>query len=116
MTPKLTERLARLEAAHTAAAPVPMPPELIEANLYAVAIALGGYPRAPEPAPSYRQDNISDGFARGLGYIDRNDMETRSLSDPPDWQARIEEPARPWSKSTFRTHRLGGSAEIPCSR
>ena len=90
MISKLAERLARLEAAQTAAAPSPMPPELVEANLYAVAIALGGYPRAPEPTPSYRQDSISDGFARGLGYIDRDDMEARCLSDPDDWQARIE--------------------------
>lgn len=89
MIQKLAERLARLEAAHTAAAPPPMPPKLVEANLYAVAIALGGYPRAPEPAPSYRQDSISDGFARGLGYTDRNDMEARCLTDPDDWQARI---------------------------
>lgn len=90
MIAKLAERLARLEAAQATAAPSPMPPELVEANLYAVAIALGGYPRAPEPAPSYRQDSISDGFARGLGYIDRDDMEARCLSDPDDWQARIE--------------------------
>ncbi|MGU3661803.1 hypothetical protein [Methylobacterium fujisawaense] len=90
MTPKLAERLARLEAAHTAVAPIPMPPELIEANLYAVAIALGGYPRAPEAAASIQQDNINDGLARGLGYIDRDDMETRCLADPDDWQARIE--------------------------
>ena len=89
MIQKLAERLARLEAAHTAAAPLPMPPELVEANLYAVAIALGGYPRAPEPAPSYRQDSISDGLARGLGYIDRDDMEARCLADPDDWEARI---------------------------
>lgn len=90
MISKLAERLARLEAAQAATASAPMPPELVEANLYAVAIALGGYPRAPEPAPSYRQDSISDGFARGLGYIDRDDMEARCLADPDDWQARLE--------------------------
>jgi len=90
MIAKLAERLARLEAAQATAAPSLMPPELVEANLYAVAIALGGYPRAPEPAPSYRQDSISDGFARGLGYIDRDDMEARCITDPDDWQARLE--------------------------
>ncbi|SDO52309.1 hypothetical protein SAMN05216360_12545 [Methylobacterium phyllostachyos] len=91
MTPKLSERLARLEAARAMAiASVSMPPELVETNLYAVAIALGGYPRAPEPASSCRQDSISDGFARGLGYIDRDDMEARCAIDPDDWQARIE--------------------------
>ena len=90
MTPKLMDRLARLEGAQTPPALTPMPPELVEANLYAVAIALGGYPRAPELAPSYRQDNVSDGFARGLGYRDRDDMEAHCLADPDDWQARIE--------------------------
>lgn len=90
MISDLMKRLAHLEAGQAAEAPIPMPPELVETNLYAVAIALGGYPRAPEPAPSYRQDNISDGFARGLGYIDRDDMEARCLADPDHWQARIE--------------------------
>jgi hypothetical protein len=90
MISDLMKRLARLEAGQAAEAPVPLPPELVETNLYAVAIALGGYPRAPEPAPSYREDSISDGFARGLGYTDRNDMEARCLTDPDDWQARIE--------------------------
>lgn len=90
MMAKLAERLARLEAAQSSTVPIAMPPELVEANLFAVAIALGGYPRAPEPAPSYRQDNISDGFARGLGYLDRPDMEAHCLADPDDWQERIE--------------------------
>ena len=90
MISDLMKRLARLEAEQTAEAAIPMPPELVEANLYAVAIALGGYPRLPEPAPSCRQDSISDGFARGLRYIDRDDMEARCLTDPDDWQNRIE--------------------------
>ncbi|EIZ81887.1 hypothetical protein WYO_5475 [Methylobacterium sp. GXF4] len=90
MISDLMKRLARLEAGQAAEAAVPMPPEMVEANLYAVAIALGGYPRPSEAAPSYRQDSISDGFARGLGYIDRDDMETCSLADPDDWRTRIE--------------------------
>ena len=90
MISDLMKRLARLEAGQASEAPVSMPPELVEANLYAVAITLGGYPRAPELVPTYRQDSVSDGFARGLGYIDRNDMETRCLADPIDWQTRIE--------------------------
>lgn len=90
MISDLLKRLARLEAGQAAEASAPMPPELVEANLYAVAIALGGYPQPPEPAPSCRQDSISDGFARGLRYIDRDDMEARCLTDPDDWQNRIE--------------------------
>ena len=91
MTPKLTDRLARLEAtrAATDAAGVPMPPALAGAYLQAVAIGLGGYPRPPEPAPSYRQDSLSDGFARGLGYEDRATMEAGIEADPDEWRERL---------------------------
>ena len=91
MTPKLTERLARLEATRAAAddAQAPMPPALAGAYLQAVAIGLGGYPRPPEAAPSHRQDTLSDGFARGLGYDDGATMEARIEADPDEWRERM---------------------------
>lgn len=60
-------------------------------GLRAVAIALGGYPRPRRSAPSYLEDTFGDGFARGLGYADHNDMEARAEVEPDDWQRRIEQ-------------------------
>ena len=91
MTPKLMDRLARLEGAQAAQDDSgASSPELVRVWLRAIAIALGGYPRPRQPAPSYLEDSFSDGFARGLGYIDRNDMEARADANLADWQQRIE--------------------------
>ena len=91
MTPKLMDRLARLEGAHA----VPggsgaLPPELVQVWLRAIAVALGGYPHTRQPEPPYHEDSFGDGFARGLGYIDRGDMEARANATPDDWRQRIE--------------------------
>lgn len=90
MTAKLAERLARLEAQQAKGnGKVHVGPDLIGTFLEAVAIALGGYPRPPQVDPPYRIDNLSDGFARGLGYLDRNDMEAGLEADPDEWQHRL---------------------------
>lgn len=91
MTLRFTERLDRLERARTTHGPdAPLPPEIAGAYLTAVAIALGGFPRQPEPGSSGHRDRVSDGFARGLGYLDRDDMEARAEIDPEDWHERTE--------------------------
>lgn len=90
MTSKLMDRLARLEGIQAVVSPTrPMPPELARACLQAIAIGLGGYPRSAQPVPPYPQDTISDGFARGLGYGDRDDMEAGIEADPIEWDRRI---------------------------
>lgn len=55
-----------------------------------MAIAIGGYPRARKPAFSNHPDSFRDGFARALGYADRDDMEAGCLADLEDWHARVE--------------------------
>lgn len=90
MTPKLMDRLARLEGAQAAqGGSTAMPPEIAAACLQAIAIGLGGYPRPPERHSPCRRDSIGDGFARGLGYTDRDDMEARLEADPGEWDGRI---------------------------
>lgn len=90
MTSKLMERLARLECSQIAQNGAGSPsPELARVWLRAIAIRLGGFPRRSDGATP-RGDTFSDGFARGLGYSNRDDMEVRSTVAPDDWQQRIE--------------------------
>ena len=91
MISKLAERLARLESAFVARSDQQGPPrELVRVWLRAVAIALGEYPQPRQSAPPYLEDSFSDGFARGLGYADHNDMEAQAEANPGDWGQRIE--------------------------
>lgn len=91
MTPKLMDRLVRLEGARDAQdGSGSLPPDLVRVWLRAVAIALGGYPCALQPTSSGHPDSFSDGFARALGYADRDDMEAGCLADLEDWHARVE--------------------------
>lgn len=91
MIAKLAERLARLESVLIMRRAQEGPPrELVRVWLRAVAIALGGYPRPRQSAPPYLEDTFSNGFARGLGYVDHEDMEARAEVDPEEWGRRIE--------------------------
>ncbi|MCJ2113244.1 hypothetical protein MKK64_18860 [Methylobacterium sp. E-025] len=91
MTPKLIERLNRLEAGQAGrGGQGPVTRELTQVWLRAVAIALGSYPRPRASGPLHLEDSYSDGFARALGYADRDDMETQAGANPEDWGRRIE--------------------------
>ena len=87
---KLTDRLDRLERMGPQGRQEGMPREIAGAWLRAIAIAVGGYPRPPLPAPSYARDTLGDGVARGLGYADRETMDAQAVADPDDWRQRIE--------------------------
>ena len=90
MTPKLSDRLLRLEASQvTQANSGELSPDLVQVWLRAIAIRLGGFPMQSDEARLH-SDTFSDGFARGLGYRDRDDMEARSINAPADWQQRME--------------------------
>lgn len=91
MISKLAERLARLEASFVSRSSQDGPSrELVRIWLRAVAIALGGYPRPRQSVPPYLEDTFSDGFARGLGYTDHDDMEAQAEANPEEWGRRIE--------------------------
>lgn len=90
MTPKLMDRLTRLESLQVDTGSVSSPPrEVIGAWLRAIAIALGGYPRPRNASTGYTSDTLGDGFARALGYADRQDMEACATADADDWLARL---------------------------
>lgn len=92
MTPKLVDRLSKLEGSQRAAnANVgPYPPELAHVYLQSIAVCLGGFPQPAGPSPDYRPDDINDGFARGLGYADRDEMEAGFKTHPQVWTGRVE--------------------------
>ncbi|TXN40683.1 hypothetical protein FV232_27165 [Methylobacterium sp. WL30] len=91
MTPKLIERLNRLEAGQAGRTGQGLAShELTQVWLRAVAIALGGYPRPQSSAPPHSEDSYSDGFARALGYADHDDMEAQAEANPEEWGQRIE--------------------------
>ncbi|MCJ2108543.1 hypothetical protein MKK70_24870 [Methylobacterium sp. E-041] len=91
MTPKLIERLNRLEAGQAGrGGQGPASRKLTQVWLRAVAIALGGYPRPQSSASPHLEDSYSDGFARALGYADHDDMEAQAETSPDEWGQRIE--------------------------
>ncbi|TXN71457.1 hypothetical protein [Methylobacterium sp. WL6] len=90
MTPKLIERLNRLEAGQAGrGGQGPASRELTQVWLRAVAIALGGYPRPRWLAAPHLEDSYSDGFARALGYADHDDMEAQAEANSEEWGQRI---------------------------
>ena len=88
MTPKLVDRLSKLEGSQRAANATtePMPAWLAGAHLKAIAIGLGGFPHASQGAPSYWADSLNDGLARGLGFADESDMDAKLEAEPTQWQ------------------------------
>ena len=91
MTSKLVDRLSKLEGSQRAANAIvePMPAWLAGVYVKAIAIALGGYPRSLQWAPSGRLDSLNDGFARALGFADESDMDAELGADPSQWPDRM---------------------------
>lgn len=104
MTSKLQSRVVRLERAQrpAIAGPDPYPPELAHVYLQSIAVCLGGFPQSPGPMTDHRPDDINDGFARGLGYANRDDMEAGFKSHPQIWTGRIEDAERALSARFVR--------------
>ncbi|WP_018260941.1 hypothetical protein [Methylobacterium sp. WSM2598] len=89
--PKLSDRLARLEAVHAdQARGAAAPPNMLGVLIYACAISLGGYPRPPQPPPSYLRDCPGDGFARALGFSDGDDLRLQIDAHPNLWRERFD--------------------------
>ena len=91
MTPKLGDRLSRLEGSQRAANAIvePMPAWLVGVYVKAIAIGLGGYPRPSQVGPSNRMDSLNDGFARALGFADESGMDAELRADPTQWPDRM---------------------------
>jgi hypothetical protein len=85
MTPKLTDRLARLEQAQQAAEAnrEPMSPTLYEWALRTVSERFGDYPNGAA-------DTLADGLARALGYTDRVEAGAAAEADREIFDARID--------------------------
>ena len=106
MTPRLTERLARLEQEQRVVEDDqrPMPPTLYEQAFRAAAEVFGDY-------PSGDADTLGDGLARALGYADRAAADVGTETDPEIFSSRIgalwprlvERYAGPLQDPTFRT-------------
>ncbi|MCJ2079846.1 hypothetical protein [Methylobacterium sp. J-090] len=92
LTPKLIERLQKLETRSIKGA-TEVPPGLIPVLMWNIATRLGGYPQAQDLAldPPRRGDAVGDGFARGLGYRDYEEMNEAASLDPAAWAARVDE-------------------------
>lgn len=88
---RLADRVKRLEATQrpSNAMVEPMPAWIAGHHLKAIAIGLGGFPRAPQVTPSYRPDTLNDGLARALGFADESDMDAQLNADPHQWSDRI---------------------------
>jgi hypothetical protein len=91
MTPKLIDRLARLETRQASSdSAEPIPPGMVAVMMWSVATRLGGFPRARNPE-THLSDTVSDGLARGLGYRDYEEMDRHARRDFQAWGARMDE-------------------------
>ena len=83
MTPKLEDRLARLEQAQAAESNrVTMPPGLYEHMLCDAVQHLSDYPNG-------ETDTLSDGLARLLGYRDQIEADAATETDPETFRERV---------------------------